>query len=145
MPFTETRGSAIGLYIPVGSPPTRTLVAARRDLELSESMDTREVTTTQAGQWKQFSPGAHEWSVSLTHVLLMDKAAGTIEASQKALRDAKRNEIIITVEVRYPGTAGNETKDEGDGLITELNTSADYDSLATVDVSIQGTGPIVRI
>lgn len=140
MPFTETRGSSIGLYVPVGDPATPTLVAARRDLELSESMDTREVTTTQSGQWKKFSPGAHEWSVSLTHVLLMDKQTGDFESSQDLLRTAKREENIIQVKVRYPGGS----QDEGDGLITDVTTTADYDSLATVDVSVQGTGPIVR-
>ena len=37
----ETQGAEIGIYVPVSGTPT--LVAARRDFELSESMDTREV------------------------------------------------------------------------------------------------------
>jgi predicted secreted protein len=77
----------------------------------------------------------------LTHLLLLDQSTGELEASQKAVRDAKRNRNIITLQVQYPGG----TKDEGEGIIEELTLSAGYDEMATMDVSIQGTGPITRI
>jgi len=134
----ETQGAAIGIYVPVSSTPT--LVAARRDFELSETMDTREVTSTAAGTYKQFKPGAQDWEISLSYILLMDEATGSLEASQEALQDAHRNQNIITVEVEYPGG----TKDVGDALITNLTTAGNYDEVASVDGSFQGSGPIVR-
>jgi len=135
----ETQGSQIGFYVPVAG--TSTLVAARQDFELSESMDTREVTSTAAGTYKEFKPGAQDWEVSLSYILLIDESTGSLEASQKALQDAHRNQDIITMEIRYPGG----TKDQGDALITNLTTSANYDELGSVDGTFQGTGPIVRV
>jgi predicted secreted protein len=134
----ETQGSKIALYVPVSG--TQTLVAARRDFELSESTDTREVTSTAAGTYKEFVPGAQEWEISLSYVLLIDEATGSLEASQKALQDAHRNQNIITTRVTYPGGV----EDQGDGLITNLTTAANYDEIGSVDAAIQGSGPIVR-
>jgi predicted secreted protein len=134
----ETQGSQIGLYVPVSG--TQTLVAARRDFELSESSDTREVTSTSAGTYKEFVPGAQEWEISLSYVLLIDEATGSLEASQQALQDAHRGQNIVTARVDYPGG----TQDEGDGLITNLTTAANYDEIGSVDTTIQGSGPIVR-
>lgn len=138
MPLQETKGAVVGIYADVSG--TQTLVAARRDLELTESTDTRETTTTQAGAWKTFRPGAQDWTASLSHLLLIDDASGETEASQKALIDAKRNRNIIAIQVQYPGGS----KDEGDAIVEELTTSAGYDEMATVDVSLQGTGPLTR-
>ena len=135
----ETQGAEIGIYVPVSG--TQTLVAARRDFELSESMDTREVTSTAAGTYKEFTPGAQEWEVSLSTLLLIDKSTGALEASQAALQDAHRNQNIITVEARYPGGE----KDQGDALITSITTAGNYDEIGTIDASFQGTGPIVRV
>ncbi len=136
---SEIKGAVVGLYVPVNG--TSTLVAARRDFELSESTDTRETTSTATGEWKEFRPGAQEWSASLTHMLLIDVTDGSLEASHQALRDAKRNRNFASLEVQYPGG----TVDEGEGLVEELALDAPYDEVATVDVSIQGTGPIVRV
>jgi predicted secreted protein len=71
---------------------------------------------------------------------LIDDQSGETEASQKALIDAKRNRNIISIQVQYPGGS----KDEGDAIVEELTTSAGYDEMATVDVSLQGTGPLTR-
>jgi len=135
----EVQGAEIGIYVPVSG--TLTLVAARRDFELSESMDTREVTSTKAGTYKEFTPGAQEWEVSLSTLLLIDAATGALEASQAALQDAHRNQKTIAIEARYPGG----TKDQGDALITNVTTAGNYDEVGTLDASFQGTGPIVRV
>jgi predicted secreted protein len=135
----EMQGAEIGIYVPVSE--TQTLVAARRDFELSESMDTREITTTEAGTYKEFTPGAQEWEASLSALLLIDKSTGTLEASQSAIQDAHRNQNIITVEARYPGGA----KDQGDAIVTSVTTGANYDENGTIDASFQGTGPLVRV
>ena len=135
----ELQGAQIGIYVPVSG--TMTLVAARGDFELSESMDTREITTTSAGTYKEFVPGAQEWEASLSALLLIDNSTGAFEASQKAIQDAHRNQDIITFEARYPGG----TKDQGDALVTSLTTTGNYDENGSLDASFQGSGPIVRV
>lgn len=137
----ETKGAALGLWVPVSG--TKTLVAARRDLELNETADTREITTADSGDWREFLAGAQEWDLSLGHMLLLDDQTGDMEASHQALKDAKRNKNIIEAQLRYPGS--NDNAEQGDCLVTELTLTSGYDEMATVAVTLQGTGPLSEV
>lgn len=139
MALEETVGTVLGVYVDVSG--TMTLVAARQDLELNETAETREVTNASTGgDWREFLAGAQEWTISLGHILLLDDETGAYEASHKAMRDAKRNRNQITVQLRYPGT--DNAAETGNAIITELSLTAGYDEMGTVSATLQGAGPL---
>lgn len=140
MPITEADGALFGVYVPINS--TMTLVAGRQDLDLEESADTRETSDAGTGGWRTFVAGAQEWSTSFSNLLLLDDQTGAIEASQRALVDAKRNRNVITLELRWP--FGSEAE-RGDAIIEEINFSMNFDEMSQVEFSAQGTGPIQTV
>lgn len=82
--------------------------------------------------------GQQDWSASLSGLLLLDEATGSFAASHKALRDAKKNEDPITVQVRYPATDGSNPREEGEAIVTSVSLTSPYNEEATVDVELSG-------
>jgi len=221
---TEAQGAAVGFYAPVGG--TDTLVAARRNIELSEDADTldathadsmrvggaitsvdtgsdtitvKDLTTKELRRGQRgeivrstgndagytwgasdvtdngdgthtislnesigdstvdgllYVPSPHgqriykynynEWGVSLEHVLLIDQSTGSFEASHRALLRAERHGRLIGVKIRYPNEDSSDPRDEGNGYITDFTLTSPYDELATVSISVDGSGPLTH-
>ena len=88
-------------------------------------------------------PGQQDWTLSQDGILLMDTQTGSFEESYQALRDAKHDNEPIMVQVRYPAADGSVPKDESEGIITSLTTTAPYDEAATVSIEMEGSDPLV--
>jgi len=115
MPNVEAQGAAIGFYAPVGG--TTTLVAARRNLELSEDADTLDATHVD-----NMRVGGPITSVDTTNDTI------TVDhLTTKELERGKRGEIVQSTgnDGDYTWTAANVT-DNGDGTHTiTVNESID--------------------
>lgn len=88
-------------------------------------------------------PGQQDWTASLDHVMLLDDSTGAFEASHQALREAKRNQNTILVQVRYPNTDGTNPRDEADALVSSITLTGPYDDTATVSMELEGATPLI--
>lgn len=91
----------------------------------------------------QRTPGQQDWSASLDNVMLLDDSTGSFEASHNALRQSKRNENPIGIQVRYPNADASNPRDEASGLVTSITLTAPYDGEATVAFELEGQEPLV--
>lgn len=94
--------------------------------------------------YREFQYGLAEWEVSLGAVLLLDGDTGSMEASHRALLDAKRHGKKVGVIIRYPNTDTGDPRETGDVIITDYTLTSGFDELGQIDITMEGASQLTR-
>lgn len=116
------------LILAIGNTP----LAASKSCRVSKSKSFIEVASPTASAWESFIPSKKGWSMSA------DCLIGTMEA-YKTLDAAWKNDTALTIRFYNTEYDENET---GTAYIENLELTASNGSLATMSVSLKGSGEL---
>ena len=119
------------LILAIGNTP----LAASKSCRVSKSKSFIEVASPTASTWESFIPSKKGWSMSA------DCLIGTMEA-YKTLDAAWKNDTALTIRFYNTEYDENET---GTAYIENLELTASNGSLATMSVSLKGSGELSNI
>jgi len=108
----------------------------QRNATISETSEALDVTTKDGGAGSyQYEYGLYGWSISADGIYAPSEEAFSL------LKQAMRQRKKVKVRISEAGTA----KEEGEALITSLDTEAPYDDSATYSMEFQGTGFLTAV
>lgn len=124
-------GVDILVQIETGTPGTYTTLGGQRGATLNRTATTANANAKDTGAWDVHIATTRGWSVDCDALYLSDDAAYT------ALEDAWRNSTPVKVQIKD----GTKTQ-SGDAYITDFPLEAPHDDLATISITLQGSGPL---
>jgi len=130
-------GYGARLLVSTDGGATYSAVGEIRDVTLTLSLETIDVTSHDSAGWKESIPGAGSWSASGEALYVAADAAQS--AVYSALVDKQK------VKFRFEPQAGSgKPKYEGDGIITSWEVSGPNTDAAAVSLEIEGTGALAK-
>lgn len=118
------------------NPGTYRTLGGQRGATLNRSTSTADTTNKDSDPgWESNIPILNSWSIEADALLLTDDAA------YADLKDAWRNRTQINVRVNDTEAGTTET---GLATITDFPMEAPHDDMATVSITLQGTGALTE-
>jgi TP901-1 family phage major tail protein len=115
-------------------------IAESRDLSISIDVATIDVSSRDSGGWRELIGGQRSWSASLSGVVEYDEGANEVGVKSLVTLMVARAPIALL----FGSTAISDSQTyAGNGIITNVETSAPYEDAVEWTASIEGTGPIV--
>ncbi len=131
------KGSAFLLKISdAGTPPAFTTVAGLRTTQCSINGEAVNVTTKDSGGWRELLSGAGVRSISIS-------AAGIFTGSA-AETQVEANALAGTV-AAYQLSFESGARIEGRFLVTRLDHAGDYNGERSYTMTLESSGPVVKL
>ncbi|MCF0059936.1 phage tail protein [Dyadobacter chenwenxiniae] len=114
-------------------------IADSRDLTVSISVATIDVSTRDSLGWRELIGGQRSWTAQLSGVV--DYTEGTNEVGVASLVELEV--LRAPIDLLFGNTVTGSQTYAGKGIITSVETSAPYEDAVEWTASIEGTGPVV--
>lgn len=136
------------LMLFVGTGITKNPLAFSTNAALEVNRDTREITSKDSGNWKDFNVGQMGWTASTDGLVAFSlTASGTTSIDQLYVMKVAGELVNLAFGVKS-GTSPDWTLDEsnkyftGSAYITSISLSGGNNDNATYSISLQGTGEL---
>lgn len=117
--------------------PNKT-IADSRDLTISTTTATIDVSTRDSQGWKEIIGGQRAWAASLSGIV--DYTEGANENGVKALMLLEIQRAAVSLLFGNPATTSQSYA--GSGIITSVEISAPYEDAVEWTAEIEGSGPL---
>lgn len=104
--------------------------------------ETIETSITGSGVWRTYEYTALTWTASFEGLIYLD---GTNELTASDIRAFQYSRTKILLRYQRKDEAGNYYTEEGNGLITSVSDSGDYQSAVSFTIEFRGTGPLTIV
>jgi predicted secreted protein len=142
-------GSIMLFYNPTGTTSNGAFPAAfSNSAKLTVNLGTREISSKDSGDWKEFAGSKFEWDASSENLMSLSGVTGTTLSMKQIYTAFVAKVPIFLAMATTTGTTPSWTMKSsninlsGEAIITSMDLNASDNESATYSISLKGTGTL---